>query len=111
MENDVLRCLRCLHGLVGLPGWGVSATCQGVDGSREGPRVHGSVQLPCLAQKGLLGWEDDVSLCQEHLLYPVHSGMQGAAIRRMLRSGEVFQGDAEILPHEVAARVHGIAKE
>ena len=43
--------------------------------------------------------------------YPVHSVMQWAAIRRVLRSGEVLQGDAKILPPEVAARVHEVAKE
>ena len=37
--------------------------------------------------------------------------MQGSAIRRVLRRGEVLQGDAEILPPAVAARVHELAQE
>ena len=62
--NYCLRTLRGIHSLVELSGWGVSATRQGIERDREGPRVDGSIELPGLAQESVPGWEDDVPLCQ-----------------------------------------------
>ena len=110
-KDDGLRSVLSLHGLTELRSGGVSATCHGVDGDREGPRIGGSIELPSVALEGVPGWENDLPLCQVQLLDPVHTGVHGAAIRRMLCQREVLEGDAEILPPEVATRVHEIAQK